>query len=223
MKKTNLLLIIALSFFITNCGLVMNHEELASVDPSVQPFVDRFNAYSAAHGREPISDLVVVLDGTMKPFEDNGTITLGLCYFGTQTTSPKIKINPNFWERASLSAKEELIFHELGHCILGRDHTSTQVVAADAAITIPVSIMHPYHLGRDIFEGNYNQYISELFTRSTKPMFYLAASQYDSSFYGNRVASTMVAKGSVTINEEGEFDLAGMACGDADHDHQAAQ
>lgn len=36
--------------------------------------------------------------------------------------SREIRINGDYWTRASLTEKEMLVFHELGHCVLGRGH-----------------------------------------------------------------------------------------------------
>lgn len=49
---------------------------------------------------------------------------------GTCTTNGHdlrdIVIDQSFWEAASHLLKEMVIFHELGHCILGRGHTEAQ-------------------------------------------------------------------------------------------------
>ena len=34
----------------------------------------------------------------------------------------EIRIDRAYWSRASLTEKEMLVFHELGHCVLGRGH-----------------------------------------------------------------------------------------------------
>jgi hypothetical protein len=72
-------------------------------------------------------------------------------------------------------AKEALIFHELGHCILGRDHDNTLLPNGDPRsmmIENNIGIYSPcvYAIGGDnscnfIFKRNY--YISELFDETT--------------------------------------------------------
>ena len=62
----------------------------------------------------------------------------------------EINIDPEFWAIASDVEKEEVVFHELGHCILGRDHEETVLEEG-----IPKSIMFPY-----VFEWEYQNYRS---------------------------------------------------------------
>src|SRR5690606_17670169 len=48
--------------------------------------------------------------------------------------------------------REQLMFHELGHCILNRSHTNSTN-----------SIMYPYHLSANYYINHYVNYIAELF------------------------------------------------------------
>jgi hypothetical protein len=51
-----------------------------------------------------------------------------------------IKINRRIWDRQPFSKKEALVFHELGHCVLGRDHRDSETIVF-WNIKIPSSIM----------------------------------------------------------------------------------
>jgi hypothetical protein len=94
-----------------------------------------------------------------------------------------IKINRYWWlENTARRARLELIYHELGHCILDRNHTSptsSKSWGGDVERTFfnwgvfrekpplsdgcPSSLMHPYILGLDCINKHYNYYIDELF------------------------------------------------------------
>ncbi len=51
-------------------------------------------------------------------FHESHSIYAGTC----QPWRGEIKINKDFWERATPEIKKWLIFHELGHCVLNREH-----------------------------------------------------------------------------------------------------
>jgi hypothetical protein len=90
---------------------------------------------------------------------------VGRCYYAFYLDGPQkdqrvnlnIEIDPIFWEEASQTEKEVLVFHELGHCVLNREHNESLISEQN----IPKSIMYPY-----IFETEYemyrNYYINEL-------------------------------------------------------------
>ncbi len=88
----------------------------------------------------------------------------GVCY---QYSSGKkeVIIKTSFWSKASETQKKILVFHELGHCSLNRDHESLFIVS-DNGNKIKNSIMH--HIIPD--NGSYNEftdsYLKELYTNN---------------------------------------------------------
>jgi hypothetical protein len=85
--------------------------------------------------------------------------TVGLCWQQVQDDFKQgieIEIDPDFWFSSSDVKKEELLFHELGHCILNRDHDNSRLY-----YSIPKSVMYPY-----VFEWAYKDhrsyYVDEL-------------------------------------------------------------
>ena len=84
---------------------------------------------------------------------------VGWCYINKLTKKPTMLVSAKWWKIASELEKELLVFHELGHCILRRGHT-TQTTQ----LGVPVSIMYPSVMP-DVFYKNYRHYyIFELFT-----------------------------------------------------------
>ncbi len=47
----------------------------------------------------------------------------GICY----TKFNEIGLNPKDWKYLSPEEKEDLVFHEIGHCVLGKEHTKNNV------------------------------------------------------------------------------------------------
>ena len=75
----------------------------------------------------------------------------------------EIEIDSAFWNEAEDLIKEELIFHELGHCILNRGHDNTMVEAVGYPYKIPNSIMNRYVFGHSRFYRQFHDhYIEEL-------------------------------------------------------------
>lgn len=72
--------------------------------------------------------------------------TIGACYMG----SGKIEIDPR-WRDFKYMERIALMFHELGHCVLGRDHTEE------------FSIMQPGLLQSDVMLDNEEALMAELF------------------------------------------------------------
>ena len=83
--------------------------------------------------------------------------TVGLC-----TTEgdepPLIEIDAVEWYKFTDAEQEELLFHELGHCLLNRDHDETYLTN-----NIPSSIMYPDVIRNDIYIKYRAYYWKELF------------------------------------------------------------
>jgi len=50
-----------------------------------------------------------------------GEFVAGSCTYNSHAPN-KVTIDTDFWQNSTQSAKEMVVFHELGHCVLGRDH-----------------------------------------------------------------------------------------------------
>lgn len=135
---------------------------MVSIDPTFQPYVDRFIEVAKEQGKDiQINNLIVSFD--KKVIEAKA---LGICTTGNGIT-PTITINPEAWkywdDNNMESSKEQVMFHELGHCVLNREHNEVTVKTLDTNSNIQVSIMFPYFMDSKYYEGNYNHYVNELF------------------------------------------------------------
>jgi len=83
---------------------------------------------------------------------------LGACYYyGEKRKWKEIKINTKYWTNLDEQQRKALIYHELGHCALNREHKD------DYHRSFPVSIMNSYHIGVN-YEKYSGEYDYELFT-----------------------------------------------------------
>ena len=75
-----------------------------------------------------------------------------------------IIVDPAFWKAANKYGKETTILHELGHCVLDRDHIEETMPNPYFPKTeIPVSIMYPMNIGNNhYYEMNRKYYHKEL-------------------------------------------------------------
>lgn len=94
---------------------------------------------------------------------------VGSCYVYT-TGYKEIIIDPDFWFNTIQSEKEELLFHELGHCVLNKEHDETILKAA--YFYIPKSIMYPYVFGSQYTKFE-QYYLDELKNSETELTNYL--------------------------------------------------
>lgn len=155
-------------FLIAMCfsiGLLMNScvkensdnlvvEEL-TIDAELLPYFERFVAEGAERGIT-INLVEKRIEGFLIDIEE--TDVAGQCSYSA-TSTRKVNIDINYWNRATDLEKEFVVFHELGHCYLERTHSDTQ------ENRICTSIMHS---GTSGCRFRYNaisrsEYLDELF------------------------------------------------------------
>lgn len=124
----------------------------AHISPGLEPYVLQFRQQSQDHhctlrGR-PI--FVLLLD--QKHFDPP---VVGLCskFLGFFM----VKIDQQYWDVSSDWERRMLVFHELGHCYLGKDHNDTMLPGE-----CPASIMHS-NIVFDRCQYLNDHYIEELF------------------------------------------------------------
>jgi hypothetical protein len=87
----------------------------------------------------------------------------GVCFEYPDGTK-EIIIKEEWWSRTNNQEyRESLLFHELGHCALGRDHLDHE--EAKGAESFKVSIMNSIILTPAAYQPNRSEYLEELFTQ----------------------------------------------------------
>ncbi len=152
MKTNTLGRVCALVFtfaLMTACG----REKKVEIDPQFSGYVEGFK--TASGNTVTIDDLIIQFGDTENPR------ARGICRVADDST-PTIIVNQTTWEAISEAEREELIFHEMGHCVLGRKHHArTRTSGA------PESIMYPFSLTAHEYESEKQYYHDELFGRVT--------------------------------------------------------
>lgn len=150
------LILIAILF--TSCCRFV-HEPVFNVDSELLPYLSEFEQLSARE-KKPLGrtqDLVMVFVDSFKEIEVLGKCTIGAPYMIT----PVVRISREHWEYLTDMAKEQLVYHELGHCLLYRGHTETYTTIDGKRI--PKSVMISYEISDNTYTTNRAYYIHELF------------------------------------------------------------
>lgn len=94
----------------------------------------------------------------------------------------QITVDPDYWNIADNMEKISLMFHELGHCVLNREHVNSLYYYNGEHISgyVPVSFMYPYNI---FHQENFNElkdyYFHEMFNPSSSYM--LAATKSETT------------------------------------------
>lgn len=118
----------------------------AIVDSELAPYFDRFD-----------SDIGANTSGINAYMAPQTYPTIAQCILYSNGRRD-IQVDPTIWNNADDSAREQILFHELGHCALFLDHISTL-----NSSNCPVSVMYPYAFGdSSCYLNNRQVYYDEL-------------------------------------------------------------
>lgn len=150
----------------SGCGKKQkDHEAFLQIDGSFQTYVNTFEQTAASEGGSlVINDLILAFGSTPSINET------GVCEWAEDET-PRITINKRIWDTLSDYDRQEVIFHELGHCVLRRIHQSGEISAYGGAMNIPSSVMYPYRISGTIYRDNIVHYHDELFDGAKRNQF----------------------------------------------------
>lgn len=133
-------------------------EEEIFVSPELQTYFERFALEAAARGLD-FDYQRDRIEGFLLPITEAGVE--GKCTFNS-VDPDRIAVDLSFWNRASDLEKEFIVFHELGHCFLNRQHLDDAWPDGNC-----VSIMHSGLGGcRNAYSSQTrSDYLDELFER----------------------------------------------------------
>lgn len=127
-------------------------EAKLDVDPVFYPYLMKFKMFADQYGKNvPIKELTV-------KFSDLGPRYCGMCTHSTTNNPKLIEIDHMCWDDEDDLTREELMFHEFGHCLMDKGHNDN--LRPDGT---PVSIMYSYIIGSSLYSKYYKEYINELF------------------------------------------------------------
>ena len=155
------------SLLLSSCGYEpkqINYTDLRTrensiIDPVFYPFLATFQNYYNVK----IRNTHVIFAST----NDIIAKTSGICSMATNQKN-LIMINIDYWEESNVFGKEQLLFHELGHCVFNLDHDNSRIdISVDNSIeSIPNSIMNQTSYGN----GHYYPYLRQYYLEQLNNM-----------------------------------------------------
>lgn len=143
-------------------------KDTAAVQTEAEVYVGKFKSLTRGIVRPKKIDRFTI------EFTDLDGFYIGYCY----SKSHKIQVDRSFWDRATPYAKEELIFHELGHCAcrlrhkyLSGDYDKTDKIPGTTKLRLikgffadgcPVTIMYPFAIKSECYLKHRAEYHREL-------------------------------------------------------------
>ena len=160
-----------LSIFVTGCSKDDDFNPVYNVPAEYQPFIDAFILEAAHRGYSlEINNLIIDYDATIEQPHCARCNSSSL----EKDIQKVVSINPNIKCWFTDEEHETLIFHELGHCILGRLHDNDLLPNGDLKslmnandLSVYSSCIYPVDNGPcdDSFKRPY--YMDELFDEGT--------------------------------------------------------
>lgn len=124
----SLLLILGTLMFATSCvedeSITETEDELLpigefpGVDPALWSYFSSFEEEAAARGLD-IDLYLANITGVISEIDEEHVA--GQCTYSSNAPNA-VTIDKTFWDRSNVIFREFVVFHELGHCFLGRGH-----------------------------------------------------------------------------------------------------
>lgn len=143
-----------LAYVATGCG---NAPHVALIDPEFAPYTAKFEQLALDNGLGVDYKVDVDMSFSLLP-----NTVAGKCVSATENALAYIVINPVFWAEYPDAVREQLISHELGHCMLNRKHNSKSTRDENGEM-IPNSIMNPMLFSAATYQKYHANYVHELF------------------------------------------------------------
>ncbi len=167
MKLSFYIFILLITLIVTSCGDPNEYR----VEPVFAEYVQRFELEAAKRGK----DYKLQTEGLIIEFAKLKDEQAGLCHYENPI---RIEVDSVYWKKISAVAgsdmmKEDLIFHEMGHGILGRKHLNTTLENGDWKSMMCGGTKvdnRPWNINYRRMRRDY--YVNELFNESTPaPLF----------------------------------------------------
>lgn len=154
-------IILLLSFVLAGCNQHLKPYKILSIDPQLQPYFYSFLKDAADLGHP------ILVDNLSMHFVTNliPSSHQGVCE--KNKNPPRILISLQYWQSFQEIEKKALVYHELGHCVLGLEHDNEYICFSEYNECIPRSLMYPYSISAWFYSKYWNYYASELFNGPT--------------------------------------------------------
>jgi len=157
MYRLSLNKILLLIVSITALTFLQSCKDTLETDDELIPYFEIFAEEGAKRGITVNYDTARI-EGLIQDI--SSTNVLGQCFRNSEKPR-KVIVDEDFWRDANEMDRQFLIFHELGHCFLNRDHLDAKKIGSDSC----VSIMHstPQACNFMLDDDNREAYLDELF------------------------------------------------------------
>lgn len=167
------LILLTLMLLVTSCGVQVNSKHTQYLEGTKQyavsasefePYIASFEKEAAQTLEEPdfkVGDIPINFGDTTDEDYD------GVCNTYSDGTK-EILIKKSWWQSTDVTQREIMIYHELGHCRLGRDHDEERRVAGTH--TYKLSIMNPVIPSSADYVSQKNAYLTELYLYNKVPL-----------------------------------------------------
>jgi hypothetical protein len=189
-------IIIIFTFLFSLFGCLPSNSGTTSTSSTIgtqfKSYVDKFISNGKSFNRQlSANHLTIKFNSSL-----SGTRTLAQCILNPSSPSSyqRIEVNPTFWENVNIDSREYVLFHELGHCLLLRDHDDATIETSDG-YSINKSIMSTYFSTSDDYVNNYSSYLHELFTSNTNDITFFkyngyTTGQFPYAYYTNTTSTS---------------------------------
>lgn len=151
MKSVNFLIIFFIFLYTCSCASLFSTRKYTyeHVDVRAMPYIKSFEREA---GFKIPFVRVAFVSSFGKKHEKKKTI--GLC----DKVAQQIYLPGYKWDDMDEYQREELVFHEIGHCVLGKKHDKRKIKDSDC----PYSIMHPKVIPTKCYKKYRRHYINQL-------------------------------------------------------------
>lgn len=153
---------------LSSCMKTTHVQQVRAVDTSFIAYLNEFKAQANSRGVNVDDEHIVVLFGNVKW---NGKNVVASCSYDYK--GPTVTVDANEWNNVNDLYREEILFHELGHCLLGLDHDNGKEDWINYNTgkqlqdwTVPRSIMNAVILDGGLYQENRQVFLDGLFLSS---------------------------------------------------------
>lgn len=139
-----------------------------AIEQDFQTYVDEFLVEANARGIYPARNLVVLMKDRFT--YSTGPNSVAYCVYPNRDFAyPLIEVKKAYWDAIDDDTRRQMIFHELGHCLLLRGHNTDSAFVPSLNRSVPLSIMNPWIISsfgpqvESFYLNNLVAYLEELF------------------------------------------------------------
>lgn len=129
--------------FLSACG----PGEPKYIDPAFLPILNTFKQYANNYGKIYDYDISITF---VDKFDSPNVV-------GTCTGNDEIRIRRSFWENVNYYQQEDVLYHELGHCVMNLDHVTTPSIMNAKTLQYWYYVTYREELIKELFTGTRNR------------------------------------------------------------------